>query len=88
MKAIVIGRANGASPQAIMALYPKHKAVVDVFVARGEVLGIAVSRTKQALRALRRSDEPDWLWYCVRLWRRDGIRATTRPEVEHGPCAT
>jgi uncharacterized protein YciI len=26
--------------EAIMAVYPRHKAVVDEFVARGEVIGI------------------------------------------------
>jgi len=40
MKAVVIGESSGASMEAIMAVYPRHKAVVDKFVARGVVLGI------------------------------------------------
>ena len=40
MKAVVIGESSGASRDAIMAVYPRHKVVVDKFVARGVVLGI------------------------------------------------
>jgi len=40
MKAVVIGESSGASREAIMAVYPRHKAVVDKFIARGVVLGI------------------------------------------------
>ena len=40
MKAVVIGESSGASREAIMAVYPRHKAVVDKFVSRGVVLGI------------------------------------------------
>jgi len=40
MKAIVIGVGSGAGMEAIMAVYPRHKLVVDAFIARGEVLGI------------------------------------------------
>lgn len=40
MKTIVIGIGSGASMETIMAVYPRHKAVVDEFVARGEVIGI------------------------------------------------
>ena len=40
MKAVVIGESSGASREAIMAVYPRHKVVVDKFVARGVVLGI------------------------------------------------
>ena len=40
MKAVVIGIGSGASLDAIMAVYPRHKRVVDAFVARGEVIGI------------------------------------------------
>src|SRR5262245_17214165 len=32
MKAVVIGESSGASREAIMAVYPRHKAVVDKFV--------------------------------------------------------
>jgi uncharacterized protein YciI len=37
---IVIGTGKGASRDAIMAVYPRHKAFADVFVARGDVIGI------------------------------------------------
>lgn len=40
MKAVVIGIGAGASMDALMAVYPRHKAVVDEFVARGDVIGI------------------------------------------------
>ena len=40
MKAVVIGISNGASMDAIMATYPRHKAVVEAFIARGDVVGI------------------------------------------------
>jgi uncharacterized protein YciI len=40
MKAVVIGESSGASMDAIMAVYPRHKALVDQFIARGEVIGI------------------------------------------------
>jgi len=40
MKSVVIGISSGASMEAIMEAYPRHKAVVDAFVARGEVIGI------------------------------------------------
>ena len=40
MKAVVIGEGSGASMEAIMAVYPRHKAVVDAFKGRGEIVGI------------------------------------------------
>ena len=40
MKAVVIGTGSGAGMDAIMAVYPRHKIVVDEFVARGDVIGI------------------------------------------------
>ena len=40
MKAVVIGESSGASREAIMAAYPRHKAVVDKFISRGVVLRI------------------------------------------------
>jgi uncharacterized protein YciI len=40
MKAVVIGEGSGASMEAIMAVYPRHKAVVEAFKARGEIIGI------------------------------------------------
>lgn len=40
MKAVVIGESSGASMEVIMSVYPRHKAVVDKFIERGEVIGI------------------------------------------------
>jgi uncharacterized protein YciI len=40
MKAVVIGESSGVSMEQIRAVYPRHKVVVDEFVARGEVIGI------------------------------------------------
>jgi uncharacterized protein len=40
MKAVVIGEASGVTMETIMNVYPRHKAVVDKYVARGEVIGI------------------------------------------------
>jgi len=66
MKAVVIGVGNGASMNAIMAVYPRHKAVVDVFVARGDVIGIgpftdkggnlAIFRTREAAEQFVKQD--------------------------------
>jgi uncharacterized protein len=40
MKAVVIGESNGATMEALMKVYPRHKALVDKFIAQGVVLGI------------------------------------------------
>ena len=40
MKAVVIGESSGVSIEDIMSVYPRHKVIVDKFVARGEVIGI------------------------------------------------
>ena len=40
MKTVVIGESSGASMETVMAVYPRHKAVVDTFIDRGEVIGI------------------------------------------------
>lgn len=36
----VIGSSAGKSREEIMAVYPRHKAFLDQFVARGEVVGV------------------------------------------------
>ncbi len=60
MKAVVIGTGSGASRDAVMAVYPRHKAVVDEFIARGDVIGIgpftgggnmAIFRSREAAEA-------------------------------------
>jgi uncharacterized protein YciI len=65
MKAVVIGEPSGASMEAIMAIYPRHKAVVDRFTAAGHVIGIgpfadlgnmAIFRTRDAAEAFVRED--------------------------------
>jgi uncharacterized protein len=40
MKAVVIGESSGASMDTIMAVYPRHKAIVDKYIQQGEVIGI------------------------------------------------
>jgi uncharacterized protein YciI len=40
MKAVVIGESSGATIETIMSVYPRHKAVVDRYIAMGEVIGI------------------------------------------------
>jgi uncharacterized protein YciI len=40
MKAVVIGESSGATMEAIMNVYPRHKAIVDKYIARNEVIGI------------------------------------------------
>jgi hypothetical protein len=65
MKAVVIGESSGASRDAIMAAYPRHKAIVDKFIARGVVLGIgpfsdlgnmAIFKTRAEAEAFTRED--------------------------------
>ena len=65
MKAVVIGESSGATMDQIMAVYPRHKAVVDDFIARGEVIGIgpfmdrgnmAIFRTRAAAEEFVRRD--------------------------------
>jgi uncharacterized protein YciI len=57
MKAVVIGEPSGASMDTIMSIYPRHKELVDTFIARGDVIGIgpfsdlgnmAIFRTREA----------------------------------------
>lgn len=40
MKAVVIGESSGATMDVIMAIYPRHKAIVDKYIERGDVIGI------------------------------------------------
>ena len=65
MKAVVIGESSGATMEQIMAVYPRHKAVVEQFVARGDVIGIgpfadrgnmAIFRTREAAEEFVRRD--------------------------------
>ena len=65
MKFVVIGEPSGATMDQIMAVYPRHKALVDELIARGEVIGIgpfmnrgnmAIFRTKEAAERFVRED--------------------------------
>ena len=67
MKAVVIGKGSGASRELIMATYPRHKVVVDEFIARGDVIGIgpltdqgggnlAIFRSREAAEAFVKQD--------------------------------
>ena len=66
MKTVVIGEGAGASMDEIMKVYPRHKAVVDEYVRRGEVIGIgpfadrggnlAIFRTREAAERFTRED--------------------------------
>ena len=55
MKSVVIGIGSGASMDAIMKVYPRHKAVVDTFIARGDVIGIGPFSDKGGNLAIFRS---------------------------------
>jgi len=65
MKAVVIGESSGASMETIMGVYPRHKAVVEVYKGRGEVVGIgpfadrgnmAIFRSREAAEAFDKED--------------------------------
>lgn len=40
MKAVVIGESSGATMETIMSVFPRHKAIVDKYISKGEVIGI------------------------------------------------
>jgi len=40
MKAVVIGESSGASMETVMAVYPRHKIVVEKYIKNGDVIGI------------------------------------------------
>ncbi len=63
----VIGSSAGKSRAEIMAVYPRHKAFLEQFVARGEVVGVgpftdagggnmALFRTRAAAEAFAKGD--------------------------------
>ena len=65
MKAVVIGESSGATMDTIMAFYPRHKAVVEVYQGRGDVIGIgpfadrgnmAIFRSREAAEAFVKED--------------------------------
>ncbi len=81
VKYVVIGASTGATMEALMAVYPRHKAIVDQYVAKGVVIGIgpfsdrgnmAIFRTREAAEEFARID-PFMLEglvkeYVVREW--------------------
>lgn len=65
MKTVVIGERAEVSMETIMSVYPRHKAVVDQFIERGEVIGIgpfsdsgnmAIFKTRQAAEQFVKED--------------------------------
>jgi uncharacterized protein YciI len=65
MKYVVVGEPAGASRDEIMAVYPRHKVVVDAFADRGEIVGIgpfgdggnmAIFRSLEAAEEFTRQD--------------------------------
>jgi uncharacterized protein YciI len=40
MKAVVTGEPSGATMETIISIYPRHKAIVDKYIAKGEIIGI------------------------------------------------
>jgi len=64
---VVIGSRSGISREEIMAIFPRHKAFLDEFIARGEVVGVgpftdagggnmALFRTREAAEAFAKGD--------------------------------
>jgi uncharacterized protein YciI len=87
MKFVVIGEPSGASMEAIMTVYPRHKNLVDEFIAQGVVIGIgpfldrgnmAIFKTRDAAEQFTKQD-PFFLEglvksYTVREWNDTLIR--------------
>ena len=64
---VVIGTSAGKSREEIMGIYPRHKAFLDQFVARGDVVGVgpftdpeggnmAIFRSKSAAQEFAKGD--------------------------------
>ena len=65
MKYVVLGESSGAAMEQLMAVYPRHKALADQFIASGEVIGMgpfadrgnmAIFRTREAAERFVRED--------------------------------
>ena len=85
MKYVVLGESTGASMEQVMAVYPRHKAFADQFIARGEVIGMgpfadrgnmAIFRTREAAEKFIHEDpfalEGLVKSYTIREWN-DGL---------------
>ena len=81
MKVVVIGESSGATMETIMGVYPRHKAIVDQYIANGEVIGIgpfadrgnmAIFRTRAAAEEFVKEDpfmlEGIVKSYTIREW--------------------
>lgn len=64
---VVIGSSGGKTREEIMAIYPRHKAFMEEFIKRGEVVGtgpftdqeggnMALFRSREAAEAFAKSD--------------------------------
>jgi uncharacterized protein YciI len=40
MKAVVIAESSGATMEAIMAVYPRHKLIAEKYIERGDIIGM------------------------------------------------
>jgi uncharacterized protein YciI len=40
MKAVIIGESSGKTMEEIMAVYPRHKIVLDTYIENGDVIGV------------------------------------------------
>lgn len=87
MKAVVIGEPSGATMDAIMAVYPRHKVIVDKYIQRGDVIGIgpftdmgnmAIFKTREAAEAFVEEDpfilEGMVKSFVIRDWNDDLIK--------------
>ena len=57
MKAVVIGVAGDVTMEQIMAVFPRHEAVVKQFVERGDVIGIGPFSDRRGSLGIFRSRE-------------------------------
>jgi uncharacterized protein YciI len=55
MKTVVIGDGSGATIEALMAVYPRHKIISDKYIQRGEILGIGPFADKTGNMAIFKS---------------------------------
>lgn len=65
MKAVFIGESSGMTMDEIMVIYPRHKKIVEDFIAQGVVLGIgpftdrgnmAIFKSREAAEAFAKTD--------------------------------
>jgi uncharacterized protein len=65
VKAVVIAEPSGATMEVIMAVYPRHKLIVEKYIERGDVIGIgpftdrgnmAIFRTRTAAEQFVKED--------------------------------